>query len=178
MKSFVMKMSGGGSIPPRAPGREIVAAWIGSCIAIGLIALLERYAVGENGFPLLIGSFGASAVLAFGATKSPLAQPRNMVGGHFLSSLVGVGSGMLIPDITWLATCLAVATAIAVMHISKTLHPPGGATALIAVTGGESIRQLGWSYAFVPCLSGAIILLIVALIVNNIPRNQRWPLFW
>jgi len=85
---------------------------------------------------------------------------------------------MLIPDITWLAACLAVATAIAVMHISKTLHPPGGATALIAVTGGESIRQLGWSYAFVPCLSGAIILLIVALIVNNIPRDQRWPLFW
>ena len=122
MKSFVMKMSGGGSIPPRAPGREIVAAWIGSCIAIGLIALLERYAVGENGFPLLIGSFGASAVLAFGATKSPLAQPRNMVGGHFLSSLVGVGSGMLIPDITWLAACLAVATAIAVMHI-RGPHP-------------------------------------------------------
>ena len=71
-----------------------------------------------------------------------------------------------------------VATAIAVMHISKTLHPPGGATALIAVTGGESIRLLGWAYAFVPCLSGALILLLVALVVNNIPRHQRWPLFW
>ena len=85
---------------------------------------------------------------------------------------------MMFPDIPWLAACLAVATAIAVMHISKTLHPPGGATALIAVTGGEGIRQLGWMYAFVPCLSGALILLAVALVVNNIPRNQRWPLFW
>ncbi len=173
-----MKMSGGGTAPPRTSGKEIAAAWIGSCIAIGLIALLERYVVDGAGFPLLIGSFGASAVLAFGAAKSPLAQPRNMVGGHFFSSLVGIGSGMIIPDITWLAASLAVATAIAVMHISKTLHPPGGATALIAVTGGESIRQLGWTYAFVPCLSGALILLLVALIVNNIPRDQRWPLFW
>ncbi|MBQ3172014.1 MAG: HPP family protein [Mailhella sp.] len=178
MKRFLRKMSGGGSRPPRATGREIAAAWIGSCIAIGLIALLERYMTGEGGFPLLIGSFGASAVLAFGAVNSPLAQPRNMVGGHFLSSLVGIGSGMMLPDIPWLAACLAVATAIAVMHISKTLHPPGGATALIAVTGGEGIRQLGWMYAFVPCLSGALILLAVALVVNNIPRNQRWPLFW
>jgi len=178
MKRFLRKMSGGGSRPPRATGREIAAAWIGSCIAIGLIALLERYMTGDGGFPLLIGSFGASAVLAFGAVNSPLAQPKNMVGGHFLSSLVGVGSGMMLPDIPWLAACLAVATAIAVMHISKTLHPPGGATALIAVTGGEGIRQLGWMYAFVPCLSGALILLAVALVVNNIPRNQRWPLFW
>ena len=178
MKSFFRKMSGGGKTPPRASGKEIVTAWLGSCFAIGLIALLERYMTGENGFPLLIGSFGASAVLAFGAVNSPLAQPRNMVGGHFLSSLVGIGSGMMIPDITWLAACVAVATAIAVMHISKTLHPPGGATALIAVTGGEGIRQLGWTYAFVPCLAGALILLSVALVVNNIPRDRRWPLFW
>ncbi|WP_446425425.1 HPP family protein [Mailhella sp.] len=117
-------------------------------------------------------------MLAFGAVNSPLAQPRNLVGGHFLSSLVGVGFGMFLPDVTWLAACLAVATAIAVMHLSKTLHPPGGATALIAVTGGEGIRQLGWWFPFVPCLTGALIMLAVALVFNNIPRNRRWPLFW
>ena len=178
MKAFLAKMFGGGVVPPRASAREVVVAWLGSCIAIGLIALLERSVTGDSGFPLLIGSFGASAVLAFGAAKSPLAQPRNMVGGHFLSALVGVALAMLIPDITWLAASLAVPTAIAVMLLSKTLHPPGGATALIAVTGGEGIRQLGWAYAFVPCLLGALILLAVALVVNNIPRHQRWPLFW
>ena len=178
MYMFLQKMAGGGQAPSRAPKGEILLAWLGSGIAIASIALLERYAVGRTGFPLLIGSFGASAVLAFGAVNSPLAQPRNMVGGHFLSALVGVGSGMLLPDVPWLAACFAVATAIAVMHLSKTLHPPGGATALIAVTGGESIRQLGWWYAFVPCLAGALILLAVALVFNNIPRNRRWPLFW
>lgn len=178
MRAFLTKMSGGGVVPPRASVGEMAAAWLGSCIAIGFIALLERSVTGDGGFPLLIGSFGASAVLAFGAAKSPLAQPRNMVGGHFLSALVGVASAMLIPDITWLAASFAVPTAIVVMLLSKTLHPPGGATALIAVTGGEGIRQLGWTYAFVPCLFGALILLGVALVVNNIPRHQRWPLFW
>ncbi|MFQ8890709.1 MAG: HPP family protein [Bilophila wadsworthia] len=115
---------------------------------------VERYATGNSGFPLLIGSFGASAVLAFGAIRSPLAQPRNLVGGHFLSALVGVSCYFLFPGTPWLASCLAVATAIALMHVTKTLHPPGGATALIAVTGGEGIHQLGYLYAFVLCLLG------------------------
>lgn len=109
-------------------------------------------------------------MLAFGAIRSPLAQPRNLVGGHFLSALVGVSCYFLFPGTLWLASCLAVATAIALMHVTKTLHPPGGATALIAVTGGEGIHQLGYLYAFVPCLLGALIMLAIALIVNNIPK--------
>jgi CBS-domain-containing membrane protein len=128
-------MAGGEQSPPRAKAGEIFSAWVGSCLAIACIALLERYATGNSGFPLLIGSFGASAVLAFGAIRSPLAQPRNLVGGHFLSALVGVSCYFLFPGTPWLASCLAVATAIALMHVTKTLHPPGGATALIAVTG-------------------------------------------
>ena len=165
MRELLLKMAGGEQSPPRAKAGEIFSAWVGSCLAIACIALLERYATGNSGFPLLIGSFGASAVLAFGAIRSPLAQPRNLVGGHFLSALVG-------------ASCLAAATAIALMHVTKTLHPPGGATALIAVTGGEGIHQLGYLYAFVPCLLGALIMLAIALIVNNIPKAQRYPQFW
>ena len=167
MRELLLKMAGGEQSPPRAKAGEIFSAWVGSCLAIACIALLERYATGNSGFPLLIGSFGASAVLAFGAIRSPLAQPRNLVGGHFLSALVGVS-----------CYCLAVATAIALMHVTKTLHPPGGATALIAVTGGEGIHQLGYLYAFVPCLLGALIMLAIALIVNNIPKAQRYPQFW
>lgn len=100
------------------------------------------------------------------------------MGGHFLSALVGVSCYFLFPGTIWLASCLAVATAIALMHVTKTLHPPGGATALIAVTGGEGIHQLGYLYAFVPCLLGALIMLAIALIVNNIPKAQRYPQFW
>lgn len=73
---------------------------------------------------------------------------------------------------------MAVATAIAAMHLTKTLHPPGGATALIAVIGGDSVHSLGYMYALVPAGLGAVVLLLVALVVNNIPRGRRYPEFW
>jgi CBS-domain-containing membrane protein len=78
----------------------------------------------------------------------------------------------------WLASSVAVATAIAFMHATKTLHPPGGATALIAVIGSEKIHDLGYLYAVVPVGLGAIIMLAVALLVNNIPKTRRYPEFW
>ena len=52
------------------------------------------------------------------------------------------------------------------MLLSGTLHPPGGATALIAVTGGEHIRQLGFWYAVVPCLAGAALMLGTAWLLG------------
>ena len=78
----------------------------------------------------------------------------------------------------WLASSLAVSTAIAIMHATKTLHPPGGATALIAVIGRNKIHNLGFLYAVVPVGVGVVIMLIVALIVNNIPKNRRYPEYW
>ncbi len=64
------------------------------------------------------------------------------------------------------------------MHATKTLHPPGGATALIAVIGSGKIHALGYLYALIPAGLGAVIMLAVALIVNNIPRSRRYPEFW
>jgi CBS-domain-containing membrane protein len=128
--------------------------------------------------PMLIGSFGASAVLVYGAIKSPLAQPRNLVGGHVLSALVGVACQQLFHSTLWLAAALAVSTAIAVMHATRTLHPPGGATALIAVIGGDKIHSLGFMNALFPVGGGALIMLIVALLVNNLPSSRRYPESW
>ncbi|MCR5813420.1 MAG: HPP family protein [Desulfovibrio sp.] len=175
--SIWQKMTGGGQRPPRVGLGEVVISWFGAFLAIACIGLLERYVVGGDGPPLLIGSFGASAVLAFGAIRSPLAQPRNLVGGHLLSALVGVTVAQLISPL-WLAAAMAVATAIALMHLTQTLHPPGGATALIAVAGGESIRQLGYLYVLLPCLAGALIMLLIALLVNNLPSKRSYPLYW
>lgn len=178
MRELLLKMGGWRAVPAPRQGRGnlLRVGWELSGHRLHRAAGTLRH--GNSGFPLLIGSFGASAVLAFGAIRSPLAQPRNLVGGHFLSALVGVSCYFLFPGTLWLASCLAVATAIALMHVTKTLHPPGGATALIAVTGGEAIHQLGYLYAFVPCLLGALIMLAIALIVNNIPKAQRYPQFW
>ena len=143
---------------------ELVRMWLGSCLALAVIALLDHHAGSPAGVPLLIGSFGASAVLVFGAPSSPLARPRNVIGGHVLSAFVGVSSACLFADTPWLASAVAVGTSIALMSCTGTLHPPGGATALIAVTGGEGIRQLGFLYVLVPCLTGALILLGVAAV--------------
>ena len=75
-------------------------------------------------------------------------------------------------------TDLAVATAIAVMHATKTLHPPGGATALIAVIGSTKIHNLGYLYVVLPVGIGALLMLVIALLINNIPRKRSYPEFW
>lgn len=123
----------------------------------------------------LIGSFGASAVLVFGATNSPLAQPRNLIGGHLLSAVIGVTIHLLIPHQLWLSSALAVSLSIVAMQITKTMHPPGGATALIANVGSEKIKHLGYQYVLSPVLSGVLVLLVVALVVNNLPKNRNYP---
>ncbi|NQT41425.1 MAG: HPP family protein, partial [Planctomycetes bacterium] len=145
---------------------------------IPAVAYAHYSIVGETDLVLIIGSFGASAVLIYGAVESPLAQPRNLVGGHVFSALVGVAAYQLFHDQMWLSAAVAVATAIALMHLTKTLHPPGGATALIAVIGSQEIHDLGYLYAIIPAASGAVGMLIVALLVNNIPRTRRYPQFW
>ena len=127
---------------------------------------------------LIIGSMGASAVLVYGAIKSPLAQPRNLIGGHVISGLVGVLSFPLLPNNILLSSASQCRLAIAAMGLTKTLHPPGGATALIAVIGGDKIHNLGFLYPFVPAGAGALVLLIVALISNNMARNRKYPEYW
>lgn len=175
---FLNRMRGGEPSPPRATWGDICRAWLGSAFCMACLACLEQFCAQEWNLPLLIGSFGASAVLAFGAPLSPLAQPRNLLGGHLLSALVGVGCQMLLGDLPVVAATLAVSSAIALMHATKTLHPPGGATALIAVIGGEGIHQLGWGYVLLPCGGGALLMLLAALVVNNLSGRRRWPLYW
>jgi len=77
-----------------------------------------------------------------------------------------------------LASGLAVSTAIALMHATQTLHPPGGATALIAVIGGPGIHSLGYWYVLLPCAAGAVCMLALACVTNNLAARKRYPLFW
>ncbi|MBF0164042.1 MAG: HPP family protein [Magnetococcales bacterium] len=164
--------------PARVGWVEIGWSWLGSFLGILLVAGLERLFLQESDLLLLIGSFGASAVLIYGAPASPLAQPRNLLLGHVVSALIGVAMVKLLPGETWLAAPLAVSLAIVAMHLTRSLHPPGGATALIAVIGSEQIRALGFWYALQPVLVGAILMLGVALLVNNFAPSRRYPLWW
>jgi CBS-domain-containing membrane protein len=177
-RNYLKKMRGTAKTPPRTGIVEIIWSWIGAFIGVSAIACLNNSVLDGSDMTLMIGSFGASAVLVYGAIKSPLAQPRNLVGGHILSGFIGVAAYQLFQPCMWMAAAMAVATAIAFMHITKTLHPPGGATALIAVIGGEKIHNLGFLYPLIPAGLGALIMLAVALLVNNISKNRKYPEFW
>jgi len=164
--------------------REHFWTFIGSFCGIGIIGFLQTNYFSTTDNLFLIGSFGASSVLIYGIINSPLAQPRNLIGGHLICAFVGVSVHKLIPSEIWLSSALSVSISIVIMQITKTLHPPGGATALIANIGSEKIKALGYLYVLSPVLTGVIILFLTALFFNNrtshrsYPKNKIWYKFW
>ncbi|MBW4055657.1 MAG: HPP family protein [Proteobacteria bacterium] len=155
---------------PRPPLSLRYAIWSFISATLGILAIGEITTL--VGHPLLIGSFGASAVLLFGATDSPLAQPRNLIGGHVLSACVAVIVVALFGSST-LTMAVAVGLAIFVMNLTHTTHPPGGATALIGVQGA-----VGPGFILLPVLAGALILLVTAIFTNNVVYHRSYPKHW
>ncbi|OMQ11965.1 HPP family protein [[Flexibacter] sp. ATCC 35103] len=155
--------------------KEHFWSFIGSFVGIGILSYLESIRFSGSDIVFLIGSFGASSVLVYGIIQSPFSQPRNLIGGHVISAVIGVTINKLVPDIIWLSAPLAVSLSIIFMQITKTLHPPGGATALIAVTGSAQIKDLGYMYVLSPVLDGVLILFITALIFNNMTSTRSYP---
>lgn len=185
LKEYFGKMKGV-STPPPAPGSgEIALGFAGSCIALGLVGALHTLSMNLAETPLMMAPFGASAVLLFGAFRSPLAQPRNVIGGHVISAFAGVSVYLIINSLALgatispiLAVSIAVPLAIALMHKTRTLHPPGGATAFLAAVGGGEVHALGYWYVLAPCAIGSALMVLVALAVNNMPQKNRYPQFW
>lgn len=172
-------MKGGAKSPPMTPLPNVFWSFVGAFLGISSLHYTSFNLLTTPDVHMVIGSFGASAVLVYGAIDSPLAQPRNLIGGHILSAVVGVFCYQYFaPFGIWFTGGMAVAAAIALMHLTKTLHPPGGATALIAVIGSPQLHDIGYLYAIQPVARGAFMLLIVALLINNIPKNRRYPKFW
>lgn len=155
--------------------REKFWSFAGAFIGLGIISFVQQFSVTASDSVFLIGSFGASSVLVYGAIQSPLAQPRPLVLGHLVSALVGVTVAKVIPAGHWIAPPLAVAISIIAMQFTRSLHPPGGATAMIAVIGSEKVKALGFCYIVTPVLTGSLLLLLVALIFNNITPNRIYP---
>ena len=164
--------------PPRVAAVQLFRAWIGSLIGIALVAGVNQLLFPVDAAIMMIGSLGATTALLFGAPRSPFSQPRNLFGGHILSALVGVLCWNVLGSQVWLACAVAVATAVALMHFTRTMHPPGGATALIAVVGSAGIHQLGFMYVLTPAIVGPLVLFAVALVVNNIAAARRYPEVW
>lgn len=173
---------------PPPPATSVPLVWffsfIGAFIGIAIIENVFESLPRLDGAPapIVIASFGAAAILEYNTIESPLSQPRNLIFGHALSATIGVAITklfLLLPEarfmeLRWLAGALSVGTASAVMGITKTVHPPAGATALLAATSPE-VLAIGWWLIVLVLLAG-VLMLTSAMIVNNL--YKRFPLYW
>lgn len=153
---------------------ERLVASLGGMTGIAGLTLMLHWQAPGLGQSCLIASMGASAVLLFGVPHSPLSQPWPLIGGHTLSALAGVFCATWVEP-TFLAGGLAVGLAIGVMHLGRCIHPPGGATALTAVIGGKVVEQWGYTYVLFPVLTSAVLLVILASVINAPFPWRRYP---
>ena len=123
----------------------------------------------------ILTSIAASTVLVFAVPHGPLSQPWPVIGGNFLSASVGVLCWQYFSSDLLLSAALSIALAIFVMTIFRCLHPPGGATALGAVLGGDEIHTLGFGYLFTPTLLNSILIVLLAIIINIPFAWRRYP---
>ncbi|BBD59597.1 hypothetical protein NIES2109_23850 [Nostoc sp. HK-01] len=148
--------------------KHIFWSWCGSFFGIALTAYLSV----KTNSPLLIAPFGATSVLIFGVPDSPLAQPRNVIGGNCLAAIVSLIVLHLFGSEPW-AMGMAVATAIGIMQLTATLHPPSGAVVLVVM-----MTKAPWHFLFTPVLEGSIILVLCAVIFNNLAKERTYPKYW
>eukprot|EP01103_Thecamoeba_quadrilineata_P014296 TRINITY_DN421_c0_g2_i1.p1 TRINITY_DN421_c0_g2~~TRINITY_DN421_c0_g2_i1.p1 ORF type:complete len:235 (-),score=12.66 TRINITY_DN421_c0_g2_i1:134-817(-) len=164
-------------------------SFLGSFIGIAILGVMQQYAFDKEGRTILFASLGASAGLIFGMPETPLAQPRNVIGGHTIAATIGLcmdsafgaayGESTTLPDnpLKWLACALSTSITTVLMMFTKTMHPPAGGTSLIPIIGSPTIKILGW--LFIPVvIMDVLILIIIGILINNIPVARRYPQFW
>ena len=168
MKKYIAKYKTKESSPQHLGIPFSIISGLGGFIAIASVSLLTHY----THSPFLMAPFGATCVLAFGVPNSPLAQPRNIIGGHIISTLIGI-TLLIILGNEWYSLALAVALSISVMQLTRTTHPPAGADPIVVILGAKS-----FSFVFNPVLSGAVVITMIALIFNNLSKSRKYPTYW
>jgi CBS-domain-containing membrane protein len=156
------------ALPARPACKHVLLAAVGGFIAIAAIAWLA----GQAHAILMLGSFGASCVLVFGFPDAPFSQPRNVIVGHVMCSLVGLVCVTTL-GAHWWSLALAVAIVIALMMITRTVHPPAGSNPVIVF-----LTLPGWDFVIFPTLIGAAMLVLVALLYNSVIRKNGYPKYW
>lgn len=169
VKTYLCKMKGGRCQElPCVSWPNLLVTAAGSLMGIGLVGFLSDH----YSLPLLFPSFGASAVLLYAACHVPMAQPRNVIGGHIISALAGVATYYFLGG-AWWSIALGVTLAILAMTVTRTLHPPGGATAFVAIYNGQ-----GPGFIISPVGVGVICLVVIAVLINNLSSQRRYPDYW
>ena len=149
----------------------------------GLLGIMAVLWVGHiwldgHGGLLAVASMGAASVLLFAVPHGALSQPWPVLGGNLVSAVIGVTCARWLAADPMLAASLAVALSILAMYILRCLHPPGGATALYAVLGGDAVHALGYGYVLSPVLLDVVMLLSVAVVFNYPFAWRRYPQSW
>ena len=177
---YVAKWRGvpGGKPAPIPSALALFVSVLGAFVFIGVISLL-RFGT-QSDYVLTLGSFGATAVLLFGAPMAPLSQPRNAIFGQLIACIVGVAARVLIAEpmqTDVLALPLASALCLGLMLLTSTTHPPAGGTLLIAILGGDAIKSLGFAL-IVPVAAFSVISVLIAVLINNLSPDVHYPQYW
>ncbi|MCE0493891.1 HPP family protein [Vibrio salinus] len=165
------RLRGGGSLPSKPSYLQLAKGFIGGSAGIFLLSVLGQY----SGVPWLMAPFGATCVILFAAPTSPLAQPRNVIGGHLITAFVGIAALYGAGD-SLVVMSLAVGGAIVLMQFCRAVHPPAGANPIVIILAGKSV--VGFSFLITPVLAGSVALVVVAAVVNNYGVKQGWPVYW
>jgi CBS domain-containing membrane protein len=145
-------------------------SFVGAGIGILVTALVSRWLVSpELSAVWLVAPIGASAVLVFAVSASPMAQPWAVIGGNTISALVGITCSLLLGDSLWAAP-LSVLFAMVVMSTFRCLHPPGGASALLAVLA----HATNYQFALAPVFLNSVLLVLAGIAYNNL-TGRRYP---
>ncbi|WIM04878.1 MAG: HPP family protein [Candidatus Nitricoxidivorans perseverans] len=160
---------------PEPAGVPLAEQWRSALTAAAAVLAVTFMSTALLHTPLFVAAaLGASAVMVFALPASPLAQPWSVVMGYAVSALIGVTAARLVPQLP-LAAALAVGLCTLGMLALRCMHPPGGAVALFAVVGGDAVRTLGFQYVLSPVLTNALLLVMVALVANNLIPGRHYP---
>jgi CBS domain-containing membrane protein len=176
MKSYLLKILR--ILVPKtavlSTGEKLRSA-LAAFVAILLVGYVSSIFVSGIGLPVLVASMGASAVLLFAISHSPLSQPWPLIGGNIIPALIAVTCGKLVPDLIF-AAAISVALSLFVMQFLRCLHPPGGALALLPLLGGASVHELGYRFVLEPVGLNLLILLVLGFVINNLLPGRHYPL--
>jgi len=153
---------------PKFSWQHIGLSFLGSFLGISILAYLSVY----SSYPLIAAPFGATAVLVFGVPDSPLAQPRNVIGGNMIGALTCVTLFFLFGAAPWVMG-LSVAITIKLTQLTRTVHPPSGAVALIGI-----LSHASWHFILTPVLCGSIIIVLITLMFSNVVPGRPYPRHW
>lgn len=139
----------------------IIAGALGGAAAVGVMEAASVY----SALPLSYIPFATSIVVVMGSPEAPPAQPRALIGGHLISTIIGLALVKITGPSPWIAA-LAVGLSIVAMHLTRTFHPPAGIDPLIVV-----VHNLPWSFLIMPVAVGACALALFAYVWHGIARR-------